>query len=149
MISKDFREFIELLNAAEVRYLVVGGYAVAVHGYPRYTKDLDVWIERSPDNAARLMQALHQFGFGGLDLSSGDFLKNNTIVQLGYPPNRIDVLTSLQGLSFSDCYDDRLTVRIEGVDVAFIDVENLKQNKAATGRAQDLADLEHLTGDKS
>jgi hypothetical protein len=148
MISKDFREFIELLNAAEVRYLVVGGYAVAVHGYPRYTKDLDIWIEGSPNNADKVTQALHQFGFGALDIRTEDLIEKDQVIQLGYPPNRIDLLTSLEGVSFNDCYGARTTVRIEGVEIAFIDIENLKKNKAATGRAQDLADLEHLSGGK-
>ena len=148
MISKDFREFIELLNAAEVRYLVVGGYAVAVHGYPRYTKDLDIWIECSPNNADKVMQALHQFGFGALDISTEDLIEKDQVIQLGYPPNRIDLLTSLEGVSFDGCYGARVTVRIEDVEIAFIDIGNLKKNKAATGRAQDLADLEHLSGGK-
>ena len=145
MISKDFREFIELLNAAKVRYLVVGGYAVAAHGYPRYTKDLDIWIESSPENADRLLRALHQFGFGTLDIKADDFLQNDQIIQLGYPPNRIDLLTSLSGLSFDECYRDKMTVSIEDLGIDFIDLANLKKNKAATGRAQDLADLEHLS----
>jgi hypothetical protein len=146
MISKDFREFVALLNAAEVRYLVVGGYAVAVHGYPRYTKDLDIWIESSPLNADRLLRALHQFGFGTLDIDADDFLQKDQIIQLGYPPNRIDLLTSLEGLSFDDCYRDKMTVSIENLEIDFIDLANLKKNKAATGRAQDLADLDHLSG---
>ena len=104
MISKDFREFIELLAAASVRYLVVGGYAVAVHGYPRYTKNLAIWIEASPENADRLLEALHRFGFGALDIHAEDFLQKDQIIQLGYPPNRIDLLTSLEGLSFDNCY---------------------------------------------
>lgn len=145
MISKDFREFIELLNAAEVRYLVVGGYAVAVHGYPRYTKDLDIWIESSPENANRLLRSLHQFGFGALDIKADDFLQKDQIIQLGYPPNRIDLLTSLAGLSFDDCYRDKMTVSIDNLEIDFIDLANLKKNKAATGRAQDLADLDHLS----
>jgi len=145
MISKDFREFIELLNAAEIRYLVVGGYAVAVHGYPRYTKDLDIWIESSRLNADRLLRVLHQFGFGSLDIHAEDFLQRDQIIQLGYPPNRIDLLTSLEGLSFGDCYKSKMTVSIENIDIDFIDLANLKKNKAATGRAQDLADLEHLS----
>ena len=145
MISKDFREFIELLNAAKVRYLVVGGYAVAVHGYPRYTKDLDIWIESSPENANRLLCSLHQFGFGALDIKADDFLQKDQIIQLGYPPNRIDLLTSLAGLSFDDCYRDKMTVSIDNLGIDFIDLANLKKNKAATGRAQDLADLDHLS----
>jgi len=145
MLSKDFREFIALLNAAEVRYLVVGGYAVAVHGYPRYTKDLDIWIECSQKNADSLMKALDQFGFGALGLRVEEFLEKDQIVQLGYPPNRIDLLTSLTGISFNDCYEARMTVRIEGLKIDFIDIDNLRKNKTATGRTQDLADLEQLT----
>jgi len=148
MISKDFREFIELLNAAKVRYLVVDGYAVAVHGYPRYTKDLDIWIEGSPNNADKVMQALHQFGFGALDIRTEDLTEKDQVIQLGYPPNRIDLLTSLEGVSFDDCYGARVAVKIEDVEIAFIDIDNLRKNKAATGRAQDLADLEHLSGAK-
>ena len=125
---------------------MVGGYAVAVHGYPRYTKDLDIWIESSPLNADRLLRALHQFGFGTLDIDADDFLQKDQIIQLGYPPNRIDLLTSLEGLSFDDCYRDKMTVSIENLEIDFIDLANLKKNKAATGRAQDLADLDHLSG---
>ena len=102
MLSKDFKEFIELLNENNVKYLVVGGYAVALHGHPRYTKDLDVWIELSPDNAGRVLQALEKFGFGSLDLKPNDFLEANQIIQLGYPPNRIDILTTLTDLKFED-----------------------------------------------
>ena len=146
MINKDFREFITLLNANDVRYLVVGGYAVAVHGYPRYTKDLDIWIQCTPLNAANLMKALDQFGFGGLDIDAGDFTQEGRIIQLGYPPHRIDLMTSADGLTFADCYAKKLTVEIEGVEIDFIDIDNLRRNKATTGRAQDLADLENLPG---
>ena len=100
MLSRDFREFIESLNANSVRYLVVGGYAVALHGYPRYTKDLDVWIEPTAQNAQNVLNALTAFGFDSLDISTGDFLEENTIIQLGYPPNRIDLMTTLSGLKF-------------------------------------------------
>ncbi len=95
MLSKDFKEFIESLNANRVRYLVVGGYAVALHGYPRYTKDLDVWIEPTAQNAQNVLNALTEFGFGSLDINTGDFLEDNTIIQLGHPPNRIDLMTTL------------------------------------------------------
>src|SRR5210317_1933691 len=104
MLSKDFKEFIELLNESKVKYLVVGGYAVAFHGHPRYTKDLDVWIELSPDNANNILNALKKFGFGSLGLKPVDFLEIDQIVQLGYPPNRIDILTTLKDLKFEDCY---------------------------------------------
>jgi hypothetical protein len=123
---------------------VVGGYAVAFYGYPRYTKDLDVWIEMSEENARRMVKALDQFGFGSLGLTVEDFLTPDQIIQLGYPPNRIDILTTLPGVEFSDCYPFRTVVDVEGLPVNFIDLDNLKQTKRASGRFQDLADLEHL-----
>lgn len=144
MLNQDFREFLQLLNANQVRYLVVGGYAVALHGYPRYTKDIDVWIEMTPENADRIIQALEQFGFGSLGLKREDFLQEDTIIQLGYPPRRIDILTTLPGVNFEDCFGIRNVVIINDVPVNFIDLESLRKNKMATGRAQDLADLENL-----
>ena len=145
MLSRDFREFIESLNANSVRYLVVGGYAVALHGYPRYTKDLDVWIEPTVQNAQNVLSALTAFGFGSLEISTGDFLEENTIIQLGYQPNRIDLMTTLTGLTFEACYPKRVQVEIQGVLINFIDIKNLKINKKATGRPQDLADFENLS----
>jgi hypothetical protein len=124
--------------------LVVGGYAVALHGHPRYTKDMDVWIEMTPENAANMVKALAHFGFGSLDLKESDFLVPDQIVQLGYPPNRIDLLSTLSGIDFETCYAARVEVNIEGVTVNFIDLEHLKKNKRASGRHQDLADLENL-----
>ena len=147
MFSPDFKEFIQSLNDNNVHYLVVGGYAVALHGYPRYTKDIDIWIESSQENAARLVQALEQFGFGSVGLKIEDFLEPDQVVQLGYPPNRIDLLTSLAGVDFQNCYGSKMAVDIEGLIVNFIDRGNLKQNKMASGRLQDLADVENLGGD--
>jgi hypothetical protein len=144
MLSKDFKKFIELLNAHNVRYLVVGGYAVAFHGYPRYTKDLDVWIELSPENADNILKALEEFGFGSLGLKPEDFLESEQIIQIGYPPNRIDILTTLKEVKFEDCYKSKVGVEIQGLKINFIDLENLKHNKRATGRPQDLADAENL-----
>ncbi len=144
MFSQDFKEFIESLNANKVRYLIVGGYAVAFHGYPRYTKDLDVWIERTPQNAARMLKALNQFGFGSLGLTKDDFLAPDRIIQMGLPPNRIDVLTDLEGVGFAHCYHLRVQVKMDKIRVNFIDLANLKKNKKAVGRKQDLADLENL-----
>lgn len=144
MLSPDFREFIASLNDNQVRYLVVGGYAVAFHGNPRYTKDLDIWIEMIPDNAARIVKALKQFGFESLDLKEDDFLVPNQILQLGYPPNRIDVHNSLEGVDFASCYAARKQVEIDGVAVCLIGREDLKKNKRSSGRHQDLADLENL-----
>ena len=144
MLSKDFREFIELLNKNDVDYLVVGGYAVGFHGYPRYTKDIDIWIESSAENASKLLTALEEFGFGSLDLSIEDFTTPDRIVQLGYPPNRIDLLTSLKGVRFADCRKTAETIEFDNTKIRFIDLESLKANKRAVARAQDLADLENL-----
>jgi hypothetical protein len=142
--TQDFKEFIESLNSNDVSYLVVGGYAVAYHGYPRYTKDLDIWIERSSTNAQKMVAALDQFGFTSLGLQPADFLEPGQIIQLGYPPNRIDILTSLPGISFEESYPSRVVVLMQGIEVNFIDLDNLKRNKKASGRPQDLADLDNL-----
>ena len=144
VLSPDFKEFAASLNAREVHYLIVGGYAVAFHGHPRYTKDLDVWIDRNSTNAERLLLALGDFGFGSVGLTSEDFLEPDQVVQLGYPPNRIDLITRLEGVDFAACYLHKKTLEVEGVPVAFIDLEHLKQNKRAVGRYQDLADLDNL-----
>ena len=144
MLNRDFKEFIQSLNDSGVRYLVIGGYAVALHGYPRYTKDLDIWIETSPENAERMVKALEQFGFASLGLQEADFMVPHQIIQLGYPPSRIDLISTPAGVDFERCYASRVKVEIEGVTVHFIDLENLRLNKRATGRLQDLADLEHL-----
>lgn len=143
-ISPDFREFIACANARDVRFLIVGGYAVAYHGHPRYTKDLEVWVDPTAENACRLLEALEDFGFGALELQVEDFVEPDQVIQLGYPPLRIDLLTSVSGLSFDECYPDRQIVEIAEVDVPFIGLEDLKANKRASGRHQDLADLENL-----
>ena len=144
MLNQDFKEFIQLLNDNQVRYLVIGGYAVAVHGHPRYTKDIDIWIEISEENAQKLVTALTQFGFESLELTSEDFQTPNQIIQLGYPPNRIDLITNPDGIDFQTCYDSKIEVTINDVPVKFINLDNLKKNKLASGRLQDLADLEKL-----
>ncbi|OGO29846.1 MAG: hypothetical protein A2Z16_13190 [Chloroflexi bacterium RBG_16_54_18] len=144
VLNQDFKEFIQSLNNNQVHYLIVGGYAVAFHGHPRYTKDIDIWIELEKENASKIIKALDQFGFGSLGLKEEDFLIEDQIIQLGYPPNRIDLLTSLSGIDFKICYVLRVQVEVEGVIVNFIDLESLKKNKQASGRHQDLADLENL-----
>jgi len=144
VLNQDFKEFIQSLNDNGVRYLVVGGYAVALHGYPRYTKDIDVWVEMTAENASKIVKALDQFGFGSLEIKASDFTVPDQMLQLGYPPRRIDILTTLPGVEFSECYPAHTTVEMDGVSVNFIDLENLKKNKKATGRHQDLADLENL-----
>ncbi len=144
MLNQDFKKFIQSLNDNGVRYLVIGGYAVAFHGHPRYTKDLDVWIAMEPANAANIINALEQFGFASLGLQAADFLMPDQIIQLGYPPNRIDMITSTPGVDFESCYAARAQSEIDGIQVNFIDLENLKRNKKAVGRLQDLADIESL-----
>jgi hypothetical protein len=144
MLYRDFKEFIESLNANGVRYLVVGGYALAFHGHPRYTKDLDIWLDRTPENAKRVMQTLKDFGFGSMDLSEADFLRPEFVVQLGYPPCRIDLLTDLSGVDFASSYESRVERETNGVRVSWIGLADLKANKKASGRHQDLADLENL-----
>ncbi|MEL4895269.1 hypothetical protein [Crocosphaera sp. Alani8] len=124
--------------------MVIGGYAVAIHGHPRYTKDIDIWIEMSHENAQKLMIALTQFGFGNVGLSAEDFQTQDQIIQLGYPPNRIDIITTPDGVDFEKYYQSKIEITIDNSIINFIDLENLKCNKKASGRLQDLADLEKL-----
>ncbi len=144
ILTPDFKEFIQSLNDHDVRYLVVGGYAVAFHGHPRFTKDIDIWVWVDRQNALNIVKALGQFGFASLGLTADDFLEPGIIIQLGYPPNRIDLITDLKGVEFSDCFLQRVEEIVDGVTLPFIDLENLKKNKKAVGRFQDLADLENL-----
>ncbi len=144
-LHPDFKEFIRLLNNHGVEYLVVGGYAVVVHGYVRATGDIDIWIRPSLNNAMKVVQVLNEFGFGSLGLTEAEFQKDDTIVQFGHPPLRIDLLTTPERLSFSECYAKRLQVEIEkGLILNVVDLESLKTNKLAVGRAKDLDDLENL-----
>lgn len=145
VLNPDFKEFIQSLNDNDVKYLVVGGYAVAFHGRPRYTKDLDIWIQVSPENASQIIKALKKFGFESLGLTEQDFLVTDQVVQLGYPPNRIDLIALADGIDFNECYPAHIETEMDGVLVKFIDLENLKKNKKASGRLQDLADLENLS----
>ena len=144
ILNPDFREFIQLLNENNVQYLIVGGYAVAYHGHPRYTKDIDLWIWTDPENAKMVVKTLADFGFGSLGLKEDDFLETDTIVQLGYAPNRIDLIMGLPGVEFGECYGKRAETEIDGVKLPFMDLENLKKSKKASGRPQDLADIESL-----
>jgi hypothetical protein len=127
-----------------VEYLIVGGYAVGFYGHPRYTKDLDIWINISKENAHNLMKALNDFGFGSLGLKENDFYEEGKFIQLGYPPNRLDIITFADGLTFNDVYSQRNQVDVEGIICNFIDLDNLIINKKSTGKNQDLADLDNL-----
>ena len=144
ILNQDFREFIVLLNKNRVRYLVIGGYAVALHGHPRYTKDLDLWVWMDKKNAENILKSLNEFGFGSVDLVAEDFLTPGKVVQLGYPPNRIDLITAPKGVEFEDCYQSKIIVEIDGININLISLNDLKKNKKAAGRHQDLADLDNL-----
>jgi hypothetical protein len=144
MLSPDFKEFIELLNKNEALYLVVGGYAVGIHGHPRYTGDLDIWLLPEKNNAEKILQVIKEFGFGSLGISEEDLTKEGIVIQLGYPPLRIDLLTSIDGVQFNECYPNKKIITIEGLQVNFIGYKDLIKNKKASGRHQDLGDIEKL-----
>jgi len=143
-LNNDLREFVALLNSNRVDYLVVGAMAVAFHGFPRYTGDLDLLIRPTAENAQRLLDALSQFGFGGLGIRSEDLESPGKVVQLGVPPNRIDLLTAVSGLTFEQAWESRKPGDLDGVPVAFIGKAALIRNKESTGRAKDLGDAEEL-----
>jgi hypothetical protein len=144
-LNKDLREFIASLNSRGVEY--VGGFAMAFHGVPRYTGDIDFLVRVSPANAARIEAALRDFGFASSDLSALDFLEADQVVQLGYPPHRIDLLTSITGVSFDEVWATRVPAELDGIPVAFIAKPALIRNKRATGRPQDNADIEMIESD--
>jgi hypothetical protein len=143
-LPEDWRAFIEPLNSHGVEYLIVGAVALAHHGFPRYTGDLHVLIRNSAENARRLEPALTAFGLAALGLKAADFAEAYRVIQLGVPPNRIDLLTSITGVSFEEAWRDRIRAVVDGVSVNFISKQALVRNKRLTGRAQDRADLEAL-----
>lgn len=143
-VPKDLREFIESLNSHGVEYLIVGAHALAFHGFPRYTGHVDLLLRSTPDNAARVEKVLIAFSFASLGLSATDFLQPERVVQLGLAPSRIDLLTSLTGVTFEDAWDKRVSGELDGLPVAFLSRETLIKNKRATGRTQDAADVENL-----
>ena len=143
-LPPDFKEFLRLLNAHSVEYLLIGGYAVNYHGYPRATADMDIWVAAQPANAERVVAALKEFGFDLPDLSAELFLRPWQIVRLGTPPVRIEIATTISGVDFSKCYSQRVEDTLDEVPVNLISLDHLKINKKASGRHQDQADLEHL-----
>jgi uncharacterized nucleotidyltransferase DUF6036 len=144
ILSKDLREFVELLNSRKIRYVLVGGHAVAYHGFPRFTADVDFLIDASPENAASVAAAVGDFGFANLGLSEADFRGPETVIQLGRAPNRIDILTSITAVSFAEAWQTRVEARLDGLPVWVISKEMLLRNKLASGRPQDLADAKRL-----
>ncbi len=148
-LANDYKEFLRLLRAHGVEYLLIGGWAVGYHGYPRATYDLDVWIAISPANAKRVVKALSEFGFSVPELSTDLFLQPDKIVRMGVEPKRIEVMTSISGVEFDECYRGRLETKMNDVPVSLISMRDLKINKKASGRLKDLADLEQLSQEQS
>jgi hypothetical protein len=143
-VQPDFRELLALFNAHSVEYMIVGGYALAFHGAPRFTGDLDIFVRPDPGNARRILVALNDFGFGSLNLRSDDFSGQDRVVQLGVAPVRVDIITSLTGVSWEECLAGQQPGTYGDVPIHFIGREQFVANKRATGRKQDLADLEAL-----
>ena len=143
-LEEDFKEFLELLTANDVRYLIVGGFALAAHGLPRATDDFDVWVWMDQDNARALKKALDEFGFSSLEIQQADFMRPDLTVQLGYSPDRIDLMTSISGVEFEDAWERRIIATLDGVDFPVIGKADLVANKWALGRPQDLVDLMKL-----
>jgi hypothetical protein len=143
-LNRDWREFLELLNSNGVEYLVVGAFAVAFHGFARYTADLDLLVRPSQENADRTLRALSQFGFGKLGIQAADLCSPGMVVQLGVKPNRIDLLTTISGVSFEEAWATRTEAQLDGVVTNFIGRRELIRNKEQTGRAKDLGDAEEL-----
>lgn len=148
-LPKDFKEFIALLNAHEVKYVIVGGYAVAYHGYPRFTGDVDFFIEASRENSRKMEKVIGDFGFGETGLKASDFDNPDRIVQLGVEPNRIDIVTGIEAVEFCDAWNRRVRVELDDLATYMLDFDLLLQNKRATKRPQDMADVEQLSKRRS
>jgi len=142
--SPDFRELLTLLNKNKVRYLVAGGYAVNFYGYIRNTGDIDIWIDNSDENAELVIKTLLEFGFTFSNLEKEDFIQPGGFIQLGYPPYRVDIITSVDGLTFSEAYENKKVETVDEIKINWISLEDLKKNKKASGRYKDLDDLEKL-----
>jgi predicted nucleotidyltransferase len=144
ILDKDFEDFVELLNKHQVAYLVVGGYALAFHGKPRHTGDLDIWISISDDNAEKMCAVIKDFGMASLGLTKHDFLEPGIIAQIGYPPVRIDILNEIDGVTFDEAYKSKLVFDVDGLPVSYIGLNDLIKNKTASGRSQDITDVKTL-----
>ena len=143
-LQADLKEFIALLNSHDVEYLVVGGHAVAFHGHPRFTGDIDFFVRTTPENAQRLLRVLEVFGFGGIGIAEDDLIQQGRVVSLGQPPNRIDILTSISGVDFDSAWESRVQTVLDDQPVALLGWADLLKNKEASGRQKDKADLEKL-----
>jgi predicted nucleotidyltransferase len=144
MLNKDYKEMLQCLLEENVRFLLVGAYAVAVHGFPRATKDIDFFVWATPENAANLMRALAKFGAPLHNISEADLSSEGVVFQIGNSPRRIDIITNISGVKFEQAYANKTTISIEGIEVPVISLEDLIANKRASARTQDLADVEKL-----
>lgn len=143
-LSPDLREFIELLNSHKVEFLIVGAHALAFHGLPRYTKDIDIFVATSPENSAAVAKVIDIFGFGSTGLSSADFQQPDLVIQLGVEPHRLDILTGLSGINWSEAWESKVEGTLDGIPVSFLAKSTYIKNKLASGRPQDLADVARL-----
>jgi predicted nucleotidyltransferase len=143
-LEKDFEDFVCLLNKHSVDYMIVGGYALAFHGKPRHTGDLDIWINVSEENALRIVRVVNEFGMASLGMTEGDFSQKGIITQIGYPPLRIDILNEIDGVDFTEAYPNKLIIDIDGLPVNYIGLDDLIKNKQASARNQDIADINEL-----
>ena len=144
-LNQDFREFIGLLESEAVSYLIVGGYAVGLHGFPRYTGDIDFFVAIEAENAGKLVRVFELFGFGEIGLTEDDFLTEDFVIEVGREPRKIQVLTGIDGVTFAECYQHRVEVEDEGLKMKFIGKDDLLKNKAASARPKDLIDLQTLS----
>jgi hypothetical protein len=143
-LSRDLRELLKCFLTHNVRFLVIGGHAVSYHGYPRFTKDLHIWIERSDDNASKIVLALKDFGLDFDGLCKEMFTDESRMTQMGREPNRVDILHTIKGVEFADCFQRCSHAKIDGAHIPIISSQDLLKNKIATGRPQDLADADQL-----
>lgn len=143
-LHQDYREFIKLLNSKKVEYLVVGSFALAFHGHPRYTGDIDFWVRNSPYNSEKVYNCIKEFGFPISELTEKTFVSDDLIFQIGYPPVRIDIITSVDALDFEISFRNKHEIVIDDLIIGFISIEDFKKNKKAVGRYKDLSDLEGL-----
>jgi hypothetical protein len=148
-LTQDFKEFFALLNSEKIDYLLIGGYAVALYGYVRGTKDIDIWIATEPENLDRVRAALVKFGFSAATLAGPLFTDKQDMIRIGVPPNRLELVTKIAGVEFRDCYSRRKTIDYEGMPISVIDLEDLKRNKMASGRPKDVEDVQMLEKAKS
>jgi predicted nucleotidyltransferase len=143
-LEKDFEDFVVLLNKHHVDYMIVGGYALAFHGKPRHTGDLDIWIDISNDNAKKMTDVIVDFGMRALGIEKEDFLQKGIITQIGYPPLRIDILNEIDGVDFKEAYSSKLIIDVDGMKINYIGLDDLIKNKTSSGRQQDLTDVNSL-----